>query len=69
MENELIIADQIDGISHPAECEHLVGHDDVIKTMLSRYASGRMHHHCKSFQQKIPSREKLQHVPILTCCT
>ncbi len=44
MENELIIADQIDGISHPAECEHLVGHDDVIKTMLSRYASGRMHH-------------------------
>jgi len=44
MENELIIADQIDGIPHPAENEQLVGHEDAVETMLTRYASGRMHH-------------------------
>jgi len=44
MENELIIADQIEGILHPAECENLIGHGQAVDTILNRYASGRMHH-------------------------
>jgi len=44
MEDEFIIADQIDGISHPAQCEQLAGHGSAIETLLTRYASGRMHH-------------------------
>lgn len=44
MENELILADVIDGIPHPGESHSLIGHDETVSALLQQYASGRMHH-------------------------
>lgn len=44
MNDEVIIADKIDGIPHPAENFELIGHEGTLAQILQQYASGRMHH-------------------------
>ena len=44
MENELILADLLDGIPHPGAPHDLVGHKDTVASLLSHYKSGKMHH-------------------------
>ena len=41
---EQIVADRIEDISHPAECDSLIGHDEATSHLMKQYASGRMHH-------------------------
>ena len=38
------VADRIDGIAHPAECQNLIGHQGLISDLFDNYKSGRMHH-------------------------
>ena len=38
------IADLIDGIPAPAQCENVIGHQDVLERLFETYRSGRMHH-------------------------
>ena len=38
------IADVIDGIPAPAQCENVIGHQDVLERLFETYRSGRMHH-------------------------
>ena len=44
MDDEAIVADKIEGIPHPAENLHVIGHEETILQILQQYASGRMHH-------------------------
>lgn len=44
MNEDLIIADTIEGIPHPGECRELVGHEGNVRRFLERYASGKLHH-------------------------
>jgi len=39
-----IVADKMEGIPHPAETPELLGHDDLVQSILEQYRSGRMHH-------------------------
>lgn len=39
-----LVADSIDGIPHPGECQTLVGHDDAVLSFLEQYATGKLHH-------------------------
>lgn len=38
------IADHIEGIADPAQCESVVGHQTVMQQLYDSYRSGRMHH-------------------------
>ena len=44
MDDDAIVADKIEGIPHPAENFHVIGHEGTISQILQQYASGRMHH-------------------------
>jgi len=38
------VADQIEGVQHPAENQRLFGHEEPLKHLYTQYHSGRMHH-------------------------
>ncbi len=42
--DERPIADKIDSIPDPSQCEFLLGHDDALRQLFDSYRSGRMHH-------------------------
>ena len=38
------VADQMEGVAIPAQCERVVGHDAALQQLFDGYKSGRMHH-------------------------